>query len=57
MNAYRRCVDVHNAEYLHHEKEDMQSPATEKKVDMVIPSEVRETGSYKYHMISLLGII
>ena len=35
----------------------MQSPATEKEGDVVIPSEVRETGSSKYHMVSLLGVI
>lgn len=37
-------VYLHNATYLNHKKEDiMQSPITE-KVDMIILSEVRETG-------------
>ena len=30
--------------------------ATGKKVEMIILSEVRETGIDKYHMISLLGV-
>ena len=54
----QRWVHVHSATYLHQKKEDiMQSPATEKEGDVVIPSEVRETGSSKYHMVSLLGVI
>ena len=31
--------------------------ATGKKVDMIIPSEVRGTGTDKCHIISLLGVI
>ena len=34
----------------------MPSPVTEKKLEMIIQSEVRETGTGK-HMISLLGVI
>ena len=33
----------------------MSSLATEKKVEMIIPSELRQTGRDKYHMISLLS--
>ena len=33
------------------------SMATGKKVEMIIPSEVRETGRDKYHMISLLLLL
>ena len=35
----------------------MPSSATGKKVEMIIPSEVRETETDKHHMISLLGVI
>ena len=35
----------------------MQSPDTEKEVDIVIPRKVKKTGRYQYHMISLLGVI
>ena len=35
----------------------MLSPATGNKVAIIIPSEIRETGRDKYHMISPLGII
>ena len=36
-------------------QEIIPSPATEKKVKMIIPREVKETGTDKYHMMSLLG--
>ena len=37
----------------------MPSPATGEKVEMIIPSEVKDTGrdKYQYHMISPLGVI
>ena len=35
----------------------MPSPASGKKVEIIIPNEGRETGADKYHMISLLGVI
>ena len=35
----------------------MPSPATGKKVEMTIPSEVREKGIHKHHVISLPGVI
>ena len=35
----------------------MPRPVTEKKVEMIIRSEVRETETDKHHMISLLGVI
>ena len=35
----------------------MPSPVTEKKLEMIIQSEVRETGTDKHHMISLLSVI
>ena len=35
--------------------EIMASSGTEKKVEMIIATEVRETVSKKYNMISLLG--
>ena len=38
-------------------QEIMSSPASEKKLEMIIPSEVRETDTDKHHMISLLGVI
>ena len=38
-------------------QEIIPSPATEKNVKMIIPREVRETGTDKQHMISLLGVI
>ena len=38
-------------------QEIMPSSATGKKVEMIIPSEVRETETDKHHMISLLGVI
>ena len=51
-------VHVHSAAYLHHRKQDiMQSPATEKEGDMVIPREGRKAGRCQYHVISLLGVI
>ena len=34
----------------------MPSPASGKKVEMIIPSEVREARKDKYQMISLLAI-
>ena len=34
----------------------MPNPASEKKIEMIIPSEVRETRKDKYHMTSFLGI-
>ena len=33
----------------------MSSLATEKKVEMIIPSELRQTGRDKYHILSLLS--
>ena len=38
-------------------QEMMASPATGSRVEMIIPSEVRETGRDKYHVISPLGVI
>ena len=35
----------------------MPSPVTEKKVEMIIRSEVRETETDKHHMISLLLLL
>ena len=35
----------------------MSSPVTEKKLEIIVQSEVRETVTDKHHMISLLGII
>ena len=35
----------------------MPNSAIEKKLEMVIPSEVKESGRDKYHMISLPGVI
>ena len=35
----------------------MSSPVTEKKLEIIIQSEVRDTGADKHHMISLLGVI
>ena len=36
-------------------QEIIPSPATEKKVKVIIPGEVKETGTDKYRMMSLLG--
>ena len=38
-------------------QEIMSSPASEKKLEMIIPSEVRETGTDTCHMMSLLGVV
>ena len=38
-------------------QEIMSSPAAGKNIEMIIPSEVRETGTDKCHMIPLLGVI
>ena len=35
----------------------MSSPVTEKKLEIIVQSEVRETVTDKHHMISLLGVI
>ena len=35
----------------------MPRPVTEKRVEMIIQSEVRETGTDTCHMMSLLGVV
>ena len=45
-------VHVHSGILLNHkEVENNASPASGKKIEMIIPSEVRETRTDKYHMI------
>ena len=45
-------VHVHSGIFINHkEVENNASPASGKKIEMIIPSEVRETRKDKYHMI------
>ena len=57
MDRYRQYGYMYTIQYFSTIKnqEIMSSLATEKKVEMIIPSELRQTGRDKYHMISLLG--
>ena len=59
MDRYRQWGYMYTIQYFSTIKnqEIMSSLATEKKVEMIIPSEVRETETDKHHMISLLGVI
>ena len=52
-------MHVHNAIFLNQKEVGNNTRlATGKKVERIIPSEVRDTGRYKYqyHMISPLGV-
>ena len=57
MDRYRQWGYMYTIQYFSTIKnqEIMSSLATEKKVEMIIPSELRQTGRDKYHMMSLLG--
>ena len=57
MDRYRQYGYMYTIQYFSTIKnqEIMSSLATEKKVEMIIPSELRQTWRDKYHMISLLG--
>ena len=57
MDRYRQYGYMYTIQYFSTIKnqEIMSSLATEKKVEMIIPSELRQTGRDKYHMMSLLG--
>ena len=57
MDRYRQWGYMYTIQYFSTIKnqEIMSSLATEKKVEMIIPSELRQTWRDKYHMISLLG--
>ena len=57
MDRYRQYGYMYTIQYFSTIKnqEIMSSLATEKKVEMIIPSELRQTWRDKYHIISLLG--
>ena len=57
MDRYRQWGYMYTIQYFSTIKnqEIMSSLATEKKVEMIIPSELRQTWRDKYHIISLLG--
>jgi len=51
-------IHVHNGIFLNHKEvgNNAKSSFRKESIEMIIPSEVRETRKDKYHMISFLGI-